>query len=432
MAKEGEKDGLFEINLGDDLIDISAHTAAATKTAAELEKEQKEKDDKTNKTVINKDEGLLPDVADDGSFEIDTNLKKTIETIADPNKVADSEDQASIEKIEKEKEDKTPSKGGSSDSSPSSSPYLAFAKDRAKEGVFLDFSDEDWTGLVEKHGGDESKALREIHDVSTAERIKQGVNQYKESLTPDEKSLYEAKEKGIPVDQYGLAKHNLEKYSKITEDSLKENVKLQEQLVSKALQLKGYTPEEATEEIEGYKALENLGAKAEKARVGLPKVYEKEIKDLETSAVADDASRKDKIRQRVARMKKLVDSTPEIVPGINLTKAAREKIMYSMMNPVTRDENNNPMNPVMATRAKNPEAFEMMIHYYHELGLLNIDDDGIMKPDFTKIGKVEKTKAADEMRSAFESVEKTVAGKAAILKTATEDEDEFSAAFGRL
>ena len=103
-----------------------------------------------------------------------------------------------------------------------------------------------------------------------------------------------------------------------------------------------------------------------------------------------------------------------------------------MMNPVERDAEGNPMNPVMATRAKNPEAFEMMIHYYHELGLLNIDDDGIMKPDFTKIGKVEKTKATDEMRSAFESVEKTVGGKPAISKTATEDEDEFEAAFGRL
>ena len=430
MANEGEKDGLFAINLGDDLIDLSAHVVAPAKGADD---NKDDKDKTEGKKTIVRDEGLLPDVADDGSFEIDTHLKKTIETTADPNKAADSEDNASIETVEeKDKKDKAPSEGGSSDSSPSSSPYLAFAKDRAKEGVFLDFSDEDWKGLVEKHGGDESKALLEIHDVSTAQTIKVGVERYKDSLTADEKALYEAKEKGIPVDKYGLAKHNLEKYSAITEEKLKDNVKLQEQLVGKALELKGYTTEEIAEEIEGYKALENLGAKAEKARVGLPKVYDKEIKDLEVTATADDASRKDKIRQRVARMKKLVDSTPEIVPGINLTKAARENIMDSMMNPVARDADGNPMNPVMATRAKNPEAFEMMIHYYHELGLLNIDDDGNMKPDFAKIGKVAKTKATDELRSAFEAKEKTIGGKAALAKTPTEDESEFDAAFSRL
>jgi hypothetical protein len=425
MAKE-EKDGLFDINLGDDLIDVSERTAVLTPA------DKKEKDETT--TAIPKDEGLQIEVSEDGSFEIDEHLKKTIETVADPDKQADSEDKASIETIEKDKEkDKTPSKDSSSDSSPSSSsPYLAFAKDRAKEGVFLDFSDEDWKGLVEKHGGDEGKALREIHDVSTAEIIKQGVERYKDSLTPEEKALYEAKEKGIPTDKYGMAKHNLEKYSKITEENLKDNVKLQEQVVGKSLELRGFTPEEVAEEIEGYKALEKLEEKANKARVTLPKVYEKEIKDLEISAKTADDSRKDKIRQRVAKMKKLVDNTPEIVPGINLTKATREAVMDSMMNPVARDADGNPMNSVMATRAKNPEGFEMMMHYYHKLGLLNIDDDGNIKPDFSKISKVEKTKATDEMRSAFESSEKSVGGKAAIPNKDIDDDDEFDAAFGRL
>jgi hypothetical protein len=426
MAKDEEKDGLFSINLGDDLIDVSEQTAA-TETAAKTD------DDKTGKTAIPKDEGLQIEVAEDGSFEIDESLKKTIDTQADPNKKAESEDEASIETIEEKEKNKgkAPSDGSSSDSSPSSSPYLAFAKDRAKEGVFLDFNDEDWTGLVEKHEGDEAAALREISDVSIAQTIKQRVQEYKDSLSPEDKALYEAKEKGIPTDQYGIAKHNLEKYSAITEEKLKDNVKLQEELVSKALELRGYTQEEINEEIEGYKALENLEAKAEKARIGLPTVYEKEIKNLEEKAKASEESRKDGIRQRVAKMKKLIDNTPEIVPGIKLTKPTREKIMKSMMNPVARDANGNPMNPVMATRAKNPDGFEMMIHYYHELGLFNIDDDGNMKPDFGKIAKIEKTKAADDMRSAFESVEKTVGGKATIPKT-DDDDEEFEAAFGRL
>jgi hypothetical protein len=86
----------------------------------------------------------------------------------------------------------------------------------------------------------------------------------------------------------------------------------------------------------------------------------------------------------------------------------------------------------MATRAKNPDAFEMMIHYYHQLGLFNIDENGAMKPDFSKITKVEKTKNVDEMRNAFESKEKQVAGKTKTVKTSQDELDEFDQAFGRL
>jgi len=71
----------------------------------------------------------------------------------------------------------------------------------------------------------------------------------------------------------------------------------------------------------------------------------------------------------------------------------------------------------------------MMIHYYHELGLFNIDDSGIMKPDFNKISKIEKTKATDEMRSVFESQERTIAGKPKKAETKDDIDDDWEKAF---
>jgi hypothetical protein len=106
--------------------------------------------------------------------------------------------------------------------------------------------------------------------------------------------------------------------------------------------------------------------------------------------------------------------------------------MQSMTVPIAKDANGNPLNPVTLTRSKNPDAFEMMIHYYHGLGLFNIDDDGQMKPDFSKIAKVQKTKATDEFRTAFESREKTVAGKTVMPKLNEDELDEFEKAFRRL
>jgi len=423
MANE-KKDGMFDLSLGDGLIDIPEKTE---KTETGKKVETTEDTEKTDKEKEKKEVGFTQ--YEDGMIEIDEFLQKTIDAQATEKK-----DGTDIDKTE-ETEDKgsTPSDGdSSSDSSPSSSPYLAFAKDRANEGVFLNFSDDDWKVLMERNEGNEAAALRELSNLSMREMIKTGVEQYKDSLTEEERALYEAKEKGIPVDVYGVAKHNLEKYSNIKSDDLKENEKLQIELVSKALELRGFTADEVAEEIEGYKALENLEAKAEKALTGLPKVYKKQITDLEESATADEQSRKDQIRQRVSKMKQMVDQTLEIVPGIKLTKPTRDKVMKSMMEPITTDENGQPLNPVMATRAKNPDAFEMMVHYYHQLGLFNIDENGAMKPDFSKISKTAKTEATDDMRKIFESKEKTVTGKTKTIKTKDDDLDEFDEAFGRL
>ena len=417
MAKN-EKDRLFDLSLGDGFIDIPEPGEQPSKEEEKKPLKKADKEDEDNSKAS---------VYDDGTFEINE-FEPVKEEKSEENLDDDSE-----EDTQKKTKDKTPSDDGQSDSSPSSSsPYLAFAKDQAEEGVFLSFSEEDWTELVERNDGNEAQALRELSAISMQAKIRHGVEQYKESLTPDERLLYEAKEKGLPVDKYSIAKRNAVKYSKITAEQVKEDPKIAEDVVSKFLELKGFTPEEAKEEIEGYKALENLEAKAVKALEFVPKAFEKEVENIEQSAKAEEESKKDRIRQRVAKMKNLVESTPEIIPGIKLTKVAREKVMESMTKPVAMDEEGNPLNPVMATRQKNPEGFEMLIHYYHQLGLFNIDENGKVKPDFSKISKMETTKAADSLRTIFEAKENTKSGRPPVIKTKDDEMDEFDAAFRRI
>jgi len=413
--EEEKKDGLFQNNLGDGLIEVETSVEEETTET----KKEPVKTEETPATGFTEHE--------DGTIEIDPYLQATIDA------GVKTEDGTDIDKTESDKEKgKTSSDGdGSSDSSPSS-PYLAFAKDRANEGVFLDFTDEDWQVLMERNDKDEAAALRELSAISMQRMVEQGVNQYKETLTDEDRQLYEAKEKGIPVDQYGIAKNNFQKYSKIKVEDLNENEELQIQVVSKMLELRGFTADEIKEEVEGYKALENLEKKAQTALPAIPKVYKKQIDDLETNAENDEKSRKDQVRQRVSKMKQMVDQTPEIIPGIKLTKPVREKIMKSMIEPVSNDENGNPLNPVMTTRSKNPDAFEMMIHYYHQLGLFNIDEHGAMKPDFSKIAKIEQTKAADTMRDIFESKEKNVTGTTKTIKTEEDELSDFDRAFKNL
>ena len=422
MANE-KKDGLFETSLGDGLIDIPETTeAAAEETAAvETEKEVEKEAGKEKETPETFKQH------DDGTIEIDEALQATIAA----GKKKAEEDDDNIENTGKQ--GKAPSEGDTSgDSSPSSSQYLAFAKDRASEGVFLEFNDEDWKGLVERNEGDEAAALRELSVISMRQMVKDGVESYKESITDDDRALYEAKEKGVPVDKYGKAKHEFDKWSKVKTEDLKENEKLQIDVVSKGLELRGYTKEEISDQIADYKALEKLETQAEKVLPLLPKQFKKDITTMEEGAAADEQSRKDRIRQGVAKMKQLVDTTPEIIPGIKLTKPTRDKIVKSMTDPVANDAEGNPMNAVMATKVKNPQAFDMMIHYYHQLGLFNIDENGHMKPDFSKITKTAKNEAADSMRGVFESTEKQVAGKPQKPKSKADEEADWDAAFKRI
>jgi hypothetical protein len=206
MAKTGEdqRDPLFDMNVGDGLIEVNVEE----KPVVETTEDDKGKEKKEPPGVI--------EPYDDGTFEIDDTPSETTEA------ATATEQQEFIDKTDKETEDKkTPSKTPSDSSS--SSPYLAFAQDRAKEGVFLDFNEGDWKTLVERNEGDEAAALKELSVISMQEMVNTGVENYKNSITDEERTLYEAKERGLPLDAYSIAKRNYDKYSKIKEDDLSDN-----------------------------------------------------------------------------------------------------------------------------------------------------------------------------------------------------------------
>ena len=93
--------------------------------------------------------------------------------------------------------------------------------------------------------------------------------------------------------------------------------------------------------------------------------------------------------------------TTEVVPGVKITNKEKEKIFESMTKVVEQDQFGNPMNEVMVTRAKNPIGFEKLLHYYYQLGLFNIDEDGNIAPDLSKLKTSAKSSAIDELNKAL-------------------------------
>ena len=98
-----------------------------------------------------------------------------------------------------------------------------------------------------------------------------------------------------------------------------------------------------------------------------------------------------------------VDKSEEIIPGIALTKRAKEKLYTSLTAVVNKSEDGMPMNAVMAKRAQDPLKFELVLHYLNNLGVF----DG----DFSKLKQKETTSAVQTLKKQLENTNSGFSGR---------------------
>lgn len=373
----------------------------------EAKEEKKETEETKKDEVVSKDSGAT--LYKDGSFEF-----------------AEKDDsQESTE--EEDKEDKTPSKAD--DSSPSS-PYLAFARYNAEEGVFDSFDDEEWKKLVEEHG--EDGALFELNKRTIDNEVQKQVESYKNLLTPEDKLIFESKVKGLPLDEVGFINHNKKKFSSLTDEDY-EDESLQEEIVRHDLKLKGNTDEDINDIVDSLKETDKLKGKAKNSTSSIVNYYTKREKELNLEREKIEQEQLKAYQVEVEKTKLYIESLDEIVPGIKIDKKTKAKLFDSMTKSVDTDENGQPLNDLMVIQRKNPAAFTTALNYYKELGLFNIDDKGNFNPDFSKItGKIQ-TKVSKETRKIFETNAAFQGGnKTAAPKDEKEIEDTYSDSFKRV
>lgn len=378
-----------------------------------IEIPDKQEEAKENKKVTDKEEVVTKTedatIYNDGSFEL---IDKT-----------ESQDDTETE----DKEDKTPLKA--EDSSPSS-PYLAFARYNAERGVFDSFDEEEWNKLVEEHGEDD--ALFELNKRTIENEVQKQVEDYKNTLTPEDRLIFESKIKGLPLDEVGFINHNKKKFSSLTDEDY-ENESIQEEIVRHDLKLKGNTDEDIDDIVDSLKETDKLKGKAKNAATSVVNYYNKREKELNLEREKIEQEQLKVYQAEVEKTKLYVESLDEIVPGLKIDKKTKTKLFESMTKSVATDENGQPLNSLMVAQRKNPAAFTTALNYYNELGLFNIDDKGNFKPDFSKITSKIQTKVAKETKKIFESNTVFTGGnKTAAPKDEKENEDIYSDGFKRV
>lgn len=416
MEKQQSKEGLFDtINVDD----IEENLITVDQTTEELAKVQEEIESDVTKGDEGTPAGAGESTKKPGETETKPGEKEKPETTEKKVDVIEVDKTIAAGKGEKEKTDK--GVGGTRKDSKESSVHLHAASLQDK-GVLPNFKLDNIKDLEPAEALD--KIDKHIAGEITAS-IKAGVDQYKQSLSPQAQEFLEALDTGVPYEVIRDITTMKDRYGSIAEKDLKDNEPLQKEIYSESLRMKGITEgkiekfvEKATQDNELF----------DESKDGLADINTT-IATEESNAVTKAKDEKVAIEARNQKTKENIASAvkevKEIFPGITITPAEKTKIEQMMTTPVSYQSRNGreiPISAAMALRAKDPIAFEMKLNYFINNGFF----DG--NKDLNKFAKKSVTVAANKLVDSFSSTEHK-SGSPTVKKTETEEEkdkkDEF-------
>lgn len=348
----------------------------------------------TNTTELDKDNSSVSQKStenqrDENLIEIDDSPKKS-SLNGETKKTSLSEEISSFsDEIDIKQEKGTPEDASDKTSSSSPTPVIAFAKVLADEGVLSSFDDETKSIL-------EEKGVEGLIELVSFE-IQEGVEDYKKQLPQEIKDLIDNYEEGVPFDKILTVKSKQIEVNNISDSSLEDDINLQKNIVRQELTMRGYKEQEVDEMIVDFEDLGKLESKAKVALGKLKESYKEQQIKMQEEVKEYQKQLEQQKAQQLEKIQKTIENTEEVIPGIKLSKKDKDVIYKSMTTVVSTSENGQPMNAVMAMRAKNPIEFEKRLHYFTALGFFD------EKADFSKIVATAKTSATKELEKVLSS-----------------------------
>lgn len=354
--------------------------------------------------VVNEAEGkstmAKPDTIDltDNKSVNDENLNKT-------EKKSEKELEDLIEVIESSNDDIKPNNPSQQDhgDSPSTSSLVTLAKALVEEGVI--------TELPEGFGGEVDDLFSLINS-----EIENKTRNWVKGLPKPIIDLIENYQEGVPLDRIIQTKSKQIEYGGITDEVLAENTELQKYLIKQDLQNRGHSEAKILKRLKVFEDSEVLEDEATDALEALKQLENYNQGQLKKKAKEDKEFQENMNQKTLEDIKNAVEKSTEIIPGINMSKKAKERLYDSLTTIVSNSEEGQPMNAVMAKRAKDPLKFELTLHYLTNLGVF----DG----DFSKITNNETTSAVNNLKKQLENTSSGFAGTNSNIKR-TEEAESF-------
>jgi hypothetical protein len=291
--------------------------------------------------------------------------------------------------------------------------YKALMKELVNAGVL---TVEEMEKLDEMPGTLDS--IKELVNKTVETNFNAKQETWKKGLSPEKKRFLEIEDAFDETDQAIMMAQRLEFFENVSQDDVKGNEKLQQQIYYDQLIAKNFTHEQAVEAIEDAMAVNKLEDKALKA---IPELKEQAKGVVEQAKASKEAKTKAEVEAQNKAFKDLLDNIEarnSFIDGLNLNKISKDKLKNNIMNPVYTDpKSGREYNSLMYKQQRNPVEFEMLINYYDTLGLFNLDKDGKFKPDISKLKTVAKTAAITELDRVISAEDERGVGRNTSVET---------------
>lgn len=348
----------------------------------------------------------------DDSEEEKQNKIQTKATIVDD----DSEEVDDVQKAPPSK-NKIVSTDDDNQNDDSSSDYRVFAEALYEGGVISEYSDDVFKGVEEGKGAEVLiDLIKKTIDKEVSER-----NSKRDSLA---KEVLEKIEKGVPRDVIATHMSDIKKLESITPDVISENEQLQENLIRLEAQALGWSDARIAKKIQQSKDLGTLEDDAFDSLESIKVIRKREIKE-ETARFEEQKKRKDlEEQEKASRIKNDVFGTEELIPGVKLTTAQKEKA-YRSLTEVVEEIDGRPVNAIMKHRQKNSIAFDRTLAFLYSIGVFDLDSKGNPAPNWDKVINTSKTRAIDLLSEKLKTQKKNKGGRSAMLDYEDDLADSF-------
>lgn len=251
--------------------------------------------------------------------------------------------------------------------------------------------------------------IKELMNKTVQTNFKAAEQQWKDNMPAAKKRFLEIEDAFDETDQAIMMAQRLEFFDSIDEKSIKSDENLQKEIYYDLLKSKNFSDEQAVEAIQDAIEVKKLESKALKA---IPEL-QNQANAIVTQAKEFKANRtKKEVDAQNKAFESLIsniDARQSFIDGMSLNKISKDKIKQNILNPVYKDnKSGREYNSLMYKQTRNPAEFEMLINYYDTLGLFNLDKEGKFKPDISKLKKVAKTKAINDLDKIIASEDRNV------------------------
>lgn len=307
----------------------------------------------------------LTGVVDDDPDAIDLDL---VAAAGDDDTPGGDDDELNEDKNIKDPADKTAA------TSSSQNTFTSLASALFEDGSLSSLTDE------EKASVTDAASLLELIN----KQIK--VNEFS-NLNDNQKQYLEALATGVPHETYAQTKANAAQYAKISDENLSKRPDLGKELIKRSFLVKGFDMEKASKYADLAAKGDDFQKEAVDARDALVAFENSRLEEEVSARKQELLDAQTEAQTALAKLKSTVTETSEVIPGIKINTATREKIFQSMTTP-TKVKDENPLNEVM-------EKYESDMEYKMRLHALDVITKGFT--DFSKFTKNAKSTAAQKL-----------------------------------